>query len=123
MTRDPRYDVLFDNQGNQPLGACRRILTDDGVYLLVGGPKKNRAFGPVGRMLRALISFRFRSQRAAAFIADENKDDMTILAELVESGDLRTIVDEAYPLDRVGEAMAHLAAGHARGKVIVRPHD
>ncbi len=118
---DVRYDVLFDNQGNQPLGACRRILSDDGVYLLVGGPKKNRALGPVLRMIAAFARFLPASQRVAAFVADEKADDLAILADLMASGDLRTIVDTTYDLDDIRAAMDHLATGRARGKILITP--
>lgn len=118
---DVHYDVLFDNQGNRPLGACRRILTDDGIYLLVGGPKKNRAFGPILRMGRALVRFLFAAQSARTFIADEKGDDLQILADLMASGDLRTVIDRTCTLDEIREAMDHLAGGHARGKIIVTP--
>ena len=118
---DTRYDVFFDNQGNRSLSESRRILTDDGIYLLVGGPKKNRALGPVLRMVRALVRFRFASQTARSFIADEKGDDLQILADLMGSGDLKTVIDETYDLDQIREAMDHLAGGHARGKIIVTP--
>ena len=118
---ETRYDVFFDNQGNRTLGESRRILTDEGVYLLVGGPKKNRALGPVLRMIRALVRFRFAGQTARAFVADEKGDDLQILADLMGSGDLKTTIDTTYGLDEIREAMDHLAGGHARGKIIITP--
>lgn len=118
---DTRYDVFFDNQGNRSLAQSRRVLSDTGIYLLVGGPKKNRAFGPVLRMVRALIRFRFTGQTARSFIADEKGQDLQILAELMGSGDLRTEIDRACGLDEIRQAMDHLAGGHARGKIIITP--
>jgi len=115
------YDVLFDNQGNHNLASNRRVLSNDGVYLLVGGPKKNRAFGPILRMLRALAYFGVFSQSAKTFIADENGEDLQVLADLLATGELRTIVDTTYSFDDVGAAMEHLGAGHARGKVVLVP--
>lgn len=120
-TTDTRYDIFFDNQGNHSLTESRRILTDTGIYLLVGGPKKNRALGPVLRMVRALLRFRFASQTARSFIADEKGEDLQILADLMGSGDLKTVIDETYGLDEIRDAMDHLAGGHARGKIIVTP--
>ncbi|MEM7287959.1 MAG: NAD(P)-dependent alcohol dehydrogenase [Actinomycetota bacterium] len=118
---DVRYDLFFDNQGNRPLAASRRILTENGIYLLIGGPKKNRALGPVVRMIRALVRFRFTSQTARALLADEKGPDLQILADLMATGDLKTVIDRTYDLDDIREAMDHLAAGHARGKVIITP--
>ena len=116
-----RYDVLFDNQGNRSLRACRRLLTKEGVYLLVGGPKKNRAVGPVGRMLRALVYFKLTGRRAKAFIAQEKADDIGHLAGMMAAGELRTIIDTRYALEDAGAAMEHLASGRARGKIVLVP--
>jgi NADPH:quinone reductase-like Zn-dependent oxidoreductase len=41
-----------------------------------------------------------------------------LLAELA-AGRLRPVVDRSYPLDGVPEAMARLAAGAARGKLVI----
>lgn len=118
---DDRYDLIFDNQGNQPLRACRDLLKPDGTYLLVGGPKKNRALGPIGRMIRALAMFRFSSRRAAVFIANENAEDLGVLADLMAEGSLETVTDSTHELDDIAAAMTQLASGHSRGKIIIHP--
>lgn len=114
-----RYHVLFDNQGNRPLGAMKRIIEPGGTYLVVGGPKKNRALGPILRMASSLIRFRVGPRRAKAFMATEQADDMLVLADLMRWGDLRTVIDSVRPLDEAAAAMADLAAGHARGKIVI----
>ncbi|MEM7275081.1 MAG: NAD(P)-dependent alcohol dehydrogenase, partial [Actinomycetota bacterium] len=106
-----RFDVMFDNQGNHSPATCRRLLSDDGTYLAVGGPKHNRVLGPMGRMLSAAIRFRFASQRARMFIAQANRPDLETLAGLLGSGELRTVVDTVYPMGRIREAIDHLATG------------
>lgn len=116
-----RYDVVFDNQGNRTLRQIRRILTPEGTYLIVGGPKDNRAFGPMLRMAKALLRFSVGSQRACSFIAEQRLEDLLLLAELMESGDLQTVVDRTTGLDDIRDAMDHLATGHARGKVVITP--
>lgn len=116
-----RYDVLFDNQGNKPLGDCKRLVNDGGVYLLVGGPKKNRAWGPVGRMIGALALFALGDKKAKAFVAAENGRDIAVLADMLADGRLTMPVDSTYPLEEVASALEKLAGGHAAGKVIVEP--
>jgi NADPH:quinone reductase-like Zn-dependent oxidoreductase len=118
---DRRYDVFFDNQGNRSLRSCRGLLTDQGVYLMIGGAKTNPVFGPMGRMIRGLAFFAFGSKKAKPFIAEIHKDDLSYLAGLMGSGELRTVIDTVYPLDKVPEAMAQLGDGHVRGKLIIKP--
>lgn len=118
---DERYDVLFDNQGNRPLRACRRLLTDQGVYLMIGGPKSNPVLGPIARMIRTFAYFAIGGKRGTAFIAQIESDDLTYLVELMEAGHLRTEIDTVYPLDEVAAAIAKLGDGHVRGKLIIKP--
>ncbi|MDP8973333.1 MAG: zinc-binding dehydrogenase [Actinomycetota bacterium] len=39
---------------------------------------------------------------------------------LVERGQVKPLVDEVLPLNRVGEAHERLESGHGRGKVVLR---
>jgi len=49
-----RYDLIFDLAGSRALNACRRVLTQNGT-LVVSGGSGGRLFGPIGRILRALM--------------------------------------------------------------------
>jgi NADPH:quinone reductase-like Zn-dependent oxidoreductase len=75
----------------------------------------------MGRMIRGLAFFAFGSKKAKPFIAEIHKDDLSYLAGLMGSGELRTVIDTVYPLDKVPEAMAQLGDGHVRGKLIIKP--
>ncbi len=119
--REQRFHVLLDNQGNHSLKACRQVLTDDGTYLLIGGKKSNPVVGPMGRMLAAIVRFRFASQRAIPFIAKSKREDLEALMPLMAAGRLRTIIDAGYTLDQTPAAMDHLAGGHVKGKLIIDP--
>ncbi|MFR9751620.1 NAD(P)-dependent alcohol dehydrogenase [Nocardia sp. 004] len=116
---ETRYDVMLDNHGNRALAGCRRILTSTGTYVLVGGSKSNTILGPLARMLETLLYFGVTPQRGRPFLADIRQADLALLAELVTSGQLRTVIDTIYPIADIRAAMDHLASGHARGKIIV----
>ena len=49
----------------------------------------------------------------------ERASDQERLTALIEAGKVAPSIDAIYPLDRVGEAMRHLEAGHVRGKVAI----
>ena len=41
-----RYDVILDNVGNQPLSEFRRVLSPNGIYVMIGGGgPKTKAVG------------------------------------------------------------------------------
>ena len=44
---------------------------------------------------------------------------MIFLRELVEAGDLRTVVDRCYPLEQAAEAHRYVETGQKKGHVIL----
>jgi NADPH:quinone reductase-like Zn-dependent oxidoreductase len=114
------YDAIVDNVGTERLSACRRALTDTGIYVMIGGPKSNPWIDPIGRVIAGKAGFAFRSQRFRQFTAVMSSDDLRILWEHVEAGELRAVVDRTISLDGVADAVELLASGHARGKTVVR---
>ena len=119
VARGRRYDAILDNVGNRSLADCRRLLTDDGVLVMVSGPKRNRMLGPIGRVVRAKLRFLVGRQRAVTFVTSETHDELLALSRLVAEGSLRSVIDRTYPLADTAEAIRYLAEGHARGKVLI----
>ena len=86
--------------------------------MIVGGEGAGRWLG-VGRLLRALALSPFVRHRLRPFIAASRREDLLVLKELVEAGKVAPLVDRTYALREAPDAIRHIAAGHARGKVIV----
>jgi NADPH:quinone reductase-like Zn-dependent oxidoreductase len=61
----------------------------------------------------------FAPQRLRAVFSVERKEDLQFLKELVETGNLKPVVDQTYPLREVATAIRDLQAGRARGKLVV----
>jgi NADPH:quinone reductase-like Zn-dependent oxidoreductase len=113
-----RWDLLLDNVGNRSLLDCRRALAPRGTYVMVGGPA-GRWVDPIPRMLAAFLLSRVVSQDMRMFLADLNAADLAVLRDLAAAGKLRPVIDRRYPLDEIAAAIAYLAEGHARGKVVL----
>jgi NADPH:quinone reductase-like Zn-dependent oxidoreductase len=118
---DERYDVILDNVGTQPLSGFRHALQPKGVCVMIGGggPNDGGLIGPMGRPIVALLMSPFISQKMGMMMAELNKQDLTILGDLMQSGKVKPVIDRTYPLSQIAEAMRYLEAGHARGKVII----
>ena len=114
-----RYDVILDIGGNRSLSELRRALTPKGTLVIVGGETGGRWLGGFDRMLRAPALSLFVGQRLVAQTGSENHEDMLVLTELIESGQVTPAVDRAFPLAEAAEALAYLAEGRARGKVAI----
>ena len=113
------YDLILDNPGNRSIAERRRILTPKGTLVLIGGPKRNRAFGPVGSLLRMLVVSRFVGQRMTGMLTKPTAQDLTVLAGFLSSGMVVPVIEKTYSLPETLEAMGHLGAGHAQGKLVI----
>jgi len=113
-----RYDLILDNVGNHSLLESRRALKPKGKYIMVGGPS-GRWIDPLPRALNALVLSRFVSQDIRMFLAELNKEDLTILRDLMQAGKVTPVIDRRYKLSEVPEAIRYLEEGHARGKVVI----
>ncbi len=116
---DRRYDVILDNVGNHPLRQCVRLLAPTGTYVMVSGPKKGRALGPLKRALAARAVFAAAAPRLATFTTSDTSAELGTLAAMVRQGVLRSVIDRRFPLQQTADALRHLSTGHARGKVII----
>jgi NADPH:quinone reductase-like Zn-dependent oxidoreductase len=114
-----RYDLILDIGGNSPLSRLRRALTPSGALVIVGGEDGGRWTGGFDRQLRALALSPFVGQRLTMKTPKEHYADIERLAQLIEAGQLTPVIDTTYPLDQATEAMRHLEAGHARGKIVI----
>jgi NADPH:quinone reductase-like Zn-dependent oxidoreductase len=117
---DHRYDLILDTGGNRSLSQLRSALTPRGTLVLVGGEGGGRWIGgAMGRSMRALILSPFVSQQLRMIIAKAKADDLEFLTELIEAGKVTPVIDKTYPLSETPAALGYLAAGHARGKLVI----
>jgi NADPH:quinone reductase-like Zn-dependent oxidoreductase len=116
-----RYDVILDNVGTQPLSGFRRVLKPNGILVMVGGggPNDGKWIGPMARPIKAMLMSPFTRQKMGMMLAEPNQKDLNLVAEMMDSGKVKPVIDRTYPLSQIREAMAYLEQGHARGKVII----
>jgi NADPH:quinone reductase-like Zn-dependent oxidoreductase len=124
---DERYDLIFDIPGNHPFSDCRRVLTVNGKYVLIGhdrfGRGAGRWFGSIPRLLKLVALSPFVSQLPSPnfsnFSMPGRKNQMVLLKEFLEAGKLTPVVDRTYPLSEVSQAIRYLEEGHVQGKVVI----
>lgn len=113
------YDLLIDIAGNRALADCRRVLSRRGVLVGVGGPAKGRWVGPMTRPVKMAVLSPVVSQTMGFFLARQSADDLAVLRELIQAGQVTPVIDRTYPLSEVPQAIRYLEQGHARGKVVI----
>jgi NADPH:quinone reductase-like Zn-dependent oxidoreductase len=116
-----RYDVIIDNVANHSLLESRRALKPNGIYVLIGGGSANEQglIGPLINPIKAMLLSPFVSQKMGMLLAELNHDDLTMLADLMQSGKMKPVIDRTYKLSDLPDAIRYLEQGHARGKVVI----
>jgi NADPH:quinone reductase-like Zn-dependent oxidoreductase len=111
-----RYDVILDVVAYRSIFDYWRALSPEGIFIIVGG-----SLGTFLQVLfvGALIS-RIGGKKLGLNVYEPNKrEDLALLAELLEAGKVVPVIDRRYPLSEVPEAFRYLEEGHAKGKVVI----
>jgi NADPH:quinone reductase-like Zn-dependent oxidoreductase len=114
-----RYDVILDLAGNRPLSQLRRALAPDGTLVIIGGEAGGRWLGGLERQLGAALLSPFVGQQLRAQLPKERREDLEFLKGLIEAGKVAPVIDRTFALSEAPEAIRYLAAGHARGKIVI----
>lgn len=119
---DQRYDLIYDLTGNHSFSERRRILNANGICVMAGVGGAGWHDGMGMRLLGVLNAYersRFVSEKFIAYIAAFDKEDVTVLAGLLQSGKMIPVIDKTYKLNETADALRYLEQGHARGKVVI----
>jgi NADPH:quinone reductase-like Zn-dependent oxidoreductase len=117
---DVRYDLILDIGGSASLERLRRVLTERGTLVIVGGEGGGRVLG-IGRQLRAVALSPFVRQRLTMFVAKDHHVPLERLTNLIDDGLVVPVVERTYPLSEAADAMRELEEGRVRGKLVVTP--
>jgi NADPH:quinone reductase-like Zn-dependent oxidoreductase len=113
---DARYDLIADVAGGHSWRALRRVLEPEGRLVVVG------AHGSRGQLrhIAAIWLGSRRSKRTVRFfVAKLNRPDLRALADMLENGTLKPVIDRSYGLDEASEALRTFGEGHVRGKLVL----
>jgi NADPH:quinone reductase-like Zn-dependent oxidoreductase len=118
-----RYDVVIDIPGNHSFAKVRKVLTENGRYMLIGhdryGAGGHRWLGSIPRVFALMARSAVSSQVPRPDFSGPGPDAMRILTAMMAEGHLHPVVGRTYPLDEAVAALEHLESGHARGKVVL----
>ena len=98
------------------------MLTDKGTLVLCAGDG-NRVLGPVWNVAKGSIVGRLVSQTIKLVNTRENTATLDSVREMVEAGDLRTVIDHAVDFQDAGFAVDEVQNGSPRGKIAISGYD
>ncbi len=113
-----RYDLIIDMVGNHSLSANRRVLTPEGIFVIVGGSKGNW-LAPLMGPIKALMLSPFVGQEFVMILAKLSQEDLAILGEFMQAGFVTPVIDRSFQLSEVPAALRYSEEGHAQGKIII----
>jgi NADPH:quinone reductase-like Zn-dependent oxidoreductase len=105
--------VVLDSVGKSSFSQCRRLLKPRGVYL-------SSELGPFAQNpFLALIAPLHGGRKVLFPIPKHDQEMVGYLRDLIESGELRPVVDRTYPLDQIVEAYRYVETGQKIGNVVI----
>ncbi len=107
------YDLIFDTVGKGKFESCIKALKPRGVYLSAF----SLGFSSITRGLRAKLD---GGKRFSTGADRESREDLLFLKSLLESGELRPVIDRSYPLEQIVEAHRYVDTGRKKGNVVIR---
>ena len=111
---DQTYDVILDAVGKSSFGRCKRLLKPGGAYL-------SSELGPLAQNpILALLTPLFRGKKVAFAIPQHDREMVSYLKELIESGEFTPVVDRTYRLDQIVEAYRYADTGQKIGNLVIR---
>ncbi len=124
------YDLVLGTLRGDAIERSLSILQPGGRILSLVGPP-DAAFARARNMniimtaLFGLMSWkihRLARQRGLTYgmmFVRPDGAQLTRIAALLDEGKLRPVIDKVFPFEQVGEALAYLATGRAKGKVVI----
>lgn len=109
-----QYDLILATAGYRSIFDYQRALRPGGNYVATGGSMA-QVFQPM--LLGPLLSTQGRKMSNLAM--KPNKDDLTFIGELIETGKVVPVIDTCFLLSELPEALRYYGEGHSRGKVVI----
>ncbi len=110
------YDIIFDAVGKSSFSHCKSSLKQRGIYLTT--------VPTLEILLQMLWTSKIGSKKAMiAFTglrpSSEKTNDLIFLKELIEAGNIKSVIDRRYPLEQIAEAHRYVEKGHKKGNVVI----
>ncbi|MBC8506630.1 MAG: NAD(P)-dependent alcohol dehydrogenase [Chloroflexi bacterium] len=110
-----KYALIMAMGGYRKLDDYMRALLPNGIFVWAGGDLK----GLFQTMALGSWVSRGSNKTLTNLSHHASQDDLKYMAELIEAGKVKPVIDRCFPLEDASEAFQHYAAGHMRGKVVI----
>ena len=105
------YDVIFDAVGKSSFSRCKSSLKQRGIYLVT--------VPTLAIILQMLWTKMVGSKKVIFGGENEKTENLIFLKELIEAGEIKSVIDRRYPLEQTAEAHRYVDKGHKKGNVVI----
>ena len=113
-----RFDVILDNVLNHPPKAVARVLAPNGTFMPNSIGNTGGLFAGLPRTARAVL-MGLGSTNVKLVTPAMNRENLAALGRLLESGEVRVVIAQTYPLGQAARAVTHMLEHHASGKIAI----
>ncbi len=130
---EDNIDFLYDLGADEVIDYENEKFEDeikniDLVFDLIGGDTQKRSLQVIKKGGRLVTTVKPENQEEAksknihleGFMAQSNPGDLQQIADLIDSGKVKPVINEIFPLEQAAEAHKKSETGHTRGKIVLR---
>ncbi|MFE8697542.1 NADP-dependent oxidoreductase [Cytobacillus sp. FJAT-53684] len=125
------YDAVFDTLGGETLEKSFEVIKNGGKIVSVSGLPNARFGKEYGSGFFKTLLFSAASHKLTALEKKHNVqysflfmkpsgDQLRIIANFIETGKIKPIIDRVFPFEEAQKAMEYAEAGRAKGKIILK---
>ena len=108
---DRTYDVIFDMVAGSSYAASIRALVPSGRYL-TANPR-------LSVMFRSVLTSRFSEKTSRFAFAQEAREELLTLRQMIEDEKIVSIVDRVYPMEQAADAHSRVETEQRLGAVVI----
>jgi NADPH:quinone reductase-like Zn-dependent oxidoreductase len=105
------YDLIFDILGRSSFAQCKNSLNPNGCYLLASFKMK--------QLFQMLWTSKIGDKKVICALSGEKIADLHFIKELIEAGQIKSIIDKRYLLEHAAEAHRYMESGNKKGNVVI----
>ncbi|MCL5123925.1 MAG: NAD(P)-dependent alcohol dehydrogenase [Deltaproteobacteria bacterium] len=109
--RSETYDLIFDILGKSSFSRCKSSLKPNGIILFASFKMK--------QLFQMLWTSMIGSKRVLCALAPGSTEDLISVKELIEAGEIKSVIDERYPLEQTAEAHRYVETGLKKGNIVI----
>ncbi|MDQ5957482.1 MAG: hypothetical protein QG614_457 [Patescibacteria group bacterium] len=126
------YDVvLHSNKDQNILKKSLRILKPGGQLISLTGPVTPEMAIQIGspwylRFITSILSYKIKNYakklnvKFTFLFMKANGNQLRHITKLIESGEIKPVIDKAFPFIQTNEALAYVELGRSKGKVVIK---